>query len=1072
MATKIIHKKSSVAASVPTAGDIAPGELALNLADQKIYSKQTDGTIIEMAPNPNLDNGDIFIGNSSNQTTTASLTTEVQNIGDSRYVNVTGDTMTGDLTLAKGTTSKLSRHALYIGGSNLDSSDASIYIGNDGNGAGYGWELFYVGSGNGNDNEFRLRSENLGSSVDTLRVKQDGTAYFANLAYVSANQRVFADNYHPNADKWTTARTLSLSGDASGSVSWDGSANATLSVTVANDSHSHSISTITDEHRLFNNMGDAHGTRTDFNANYNFGWRYIQGTTNGPGNPSASQYYTVYAGLGNEYPATGAGSYGMQVAYPRNVADPYINIRYKENNSWGSWRKAAAGKADAWTTARTLTLTGDVTGSVIWDGSGNASITTDWRGGTANAVVNMNNFNITNVNHLTFNDPGPTEGIEWLGGSGWRIVECPDDLTTNSGGNLQFVQGSTREMTLNTSGSLYTAAQGTLWGSSNDGSGSGLDADLLDGVQGSSYLRSDATDTFTNLSGTSLTLGSGVTLQESTERVDLLQITSSTSGWAGLQIRNSSNEGRWSFMTDGSSAGFYDDENNDWAVLMAENGGVTLYHNGVANFTTGASYMEMARHLDMNNYDIYGVDQIYHHGDTNTYMQFHNPDEWRVVTGGAERLEVNNSQITSTEPIYAPSFHGDGSGLTNLPSGSAAFNDLTSKTSGTGDYRTTGRFLGEYALSMETTGVQNTAYGYQAGWRVNVGSNNAFFGRWAGRSNTAGKENVAVGSLAMSSQYNSSYGNTAVGYSALMNYGSNSTTNWSRNTAVGWKALTKVSPNTTSFATAVGAEAMENYIGGDNSTGVGKGALRGHATNATGDKNTAVGSHSMYNIQGGFENVGVGVWTLSNCAGGDKNVAIGYNAILDLTSGNLNTAVGHGALENATTGSKNVGIGPSALKNVTTGSSNIGIGGWGATASAYNPAYNITTENNYGYFGHAQITNLYAQVSWTVTSDPRDKEILGPVPIGMDFLRKIEPIAYKMKATREDTKGVDRTRYGFNAAEVLEAEGDDPVIIDKSDENQLRLTDGMIATVVVALKELDKKLNLLDEKLALLESKQ
>jgi len=48
MATKIIHKKSSVASSAPVAADIAPGELALNLADKKIYSKQTDGTIIEM----------------------------------------------------------------------------------------------------------------------------------------------------------------------------------------------------------------------------------------------------------------------------------------------------------------------------------------------------------------------------------------------------------------------------------------------------------------------------------------------------------------------------------------------------------------------------------------------------------------------------------------------------------------------------------------------------------------------------------------------------------------------------------------------------------------------------------------------------------------------------------------------------------------------------------------------------------------------------------------------------------------------------------------------------------------
>ena len=46
-----------------------------------------------------------------------------------------------------------------------------------------------------------------------------------------------------------------------------------------------------------------------------------------------------------------------------------------------------------------------------------------------------------------------------------------------------------------------------VWTSGNDGSGSGLDADLLDGVQGSSYLRSDANDTFT---GTLTVSGSAV----------------------------------------------------------------------------------------------------------------------------------------------------------------------------------------------------------------------------------------------------------------------------------------------------------------------------------------------------------------------------------------------------------------------------------------------------------------------------------------------------------------------------------------------------------------------------------
>jgi hypothetical protein len=60
---------------------------------------------------------------------------------------------------------------------------------------------------------------------------------------------VTAANFTGNASsatKWATARTLSLSGDASGSVSLDGTANGTLAVTVVNDSHNHSSTTISD----------------------------------------------------------------------------------------------------------------------------------------------------------------------------------------------------------------------------------------------------------------------------------------------------------------------------------------------------------------------------------------------------------------------------------------------------------------------------------------------------------------------------------------------------------------------------------------------------------------------------------------------------------------------------------------------------------------------------------------------------------------------------------------------------------------------------------------------------------
>jgi len=53
------------------------------------------------------------------------------------------------------------------------------------------------------------------------------------------------------------------------------------------------------------------------------------------------------------------------------------------------------------------------------------------------------------------------------------------------------------EGAITATGSISSTPQGTLWGSSNDGSGSGLDADTVDGIQANSFLRSDASDTMT-----------------------------------------------------------------------------------------------------------------------------------------------------------------------------------------------------------------------------------------------------------------------------------------------------------------------------------------------------------------------------------------------------------------------------------------------------------------------------------------------------------------------------------------------------------------------------------------------
>lgn len=48
MANTLIVKRSSVAGKVPLSTDLQVGELAVNLADQKIYSKNAGGTVVEL----------------------------------------------------------------------------------------------------------------------------------------------------------------------------------------------------------------------------------------------------------------------------------------------------------------------------------------------------------------------------------------------------------------------------------------------------------------------------------------------------------------------------------------------------------------------------------------------------------------------------------------------------------------------------------------------------------------------------------------------------------------------------------------------------------------------------------------------------------------------------------------------------------------------------------------------------------------------------------------------------------------------------------------------------------------
>ena len=52
MATKIVTKNSSTASAVPTASDLVQGELAVNVADKRLFTEDNGGSVVELGTNP------------------------------------------------------------------------------------------------------------------------------------------------------------------------------------------------------------------------------------------------------------------------------------------------------------------------------------------------------------------------------------------------------------------------------------------------------------------------------------------------------------------------------------------------------------------------------------------------------------------------------------------------------------------------------------------------------------------------------------------------------------------------------------------------------------------------------------------------------------------------------------------------------------------------------------------------------------------------------------------------------------------------------------------------------------
>lgn len=246
-----------------------------------------------------------------------------------------------------------------------------------------------------------------------------------------------------SATKWTTPRTITLSGDVTGSVSIDGSANVGIVSTVVDNSHNHTIANVTglqtslDSKVNSTEKGSTNGVATlDANGKVTLtqipdsvlGQLEYQGVWDFTTLPTAAQkgQYWVASVSGNGYVvgdwavwngvsldkvdntdavASVAGRTGNVVLTKSDVGLGLVDNTSDVNKNVLSATKL--------TTTRNIALTGDVTGNINFDGSANVSIATTI---APNSVALGTD---TTGNYVAGNTAGTGIAVTGTAGEGW-----------------------------------------------------------------------------------------------------------------------------------------------------------------------------------------------------------------------------------------------------------------------------------------------------------------------------------------------------------------------------------------------------------------------------------------------------------------------------------------------------------------------------------------------------------------------------------------------------------------------------------------------------------------------------
>ncbi len=243
-----------------------------------------------------------------------------------------------------------------------------------------------------------------------------------------------------------------------------------------------------------------------------------------------------------------------------------------------------------------------------------------------------------------------TERKLWFAGSSNPFIEFAEGTTNkayiqwNSNGYLKlgnYEDSSTLLLRDDLSFSLDGTNYNTVWHAGNDGAGSGLDADLLDGVHGASFLRSDADDSYAG----NLTIN-GLVFANTSNNNRNLKIKAGASGDVGISLYDGSNNWRCQLYGASNAYGFLDGNWTSWDIKKVPSGNFEVDEGSglkrvlnVGNVGSGGALSSSSVYLN----ELYasgwvrfslGDTGLYHSGNGN-YLYSDNATEWSLAYNGS-----------------------------------------------------------------------------------------------------------------------------------------------------------------------------------------------------------------------------------------------------------------------------------------------------------------------------------------------------------------------------------------------------------------------------------------------------